>query len=268
VKLLARCRNDRKTKLNESNIRAFVSSSIFLNSKKKIYTKKKLSNIGNDDEDILHSDSSSGNTSHTMNNIVIDSTNMTQRDNSNTNQKDIFHIRQSNTSDCISSNEERQQDNQHDSIYKFALESYESNTRNYRSGSIFMPPMWKIFDINGDSIETMTDFLLQYEQYQREVPLVDTRLKPILKYPGISGSRIRHSTLKINKKKCAFSTLHIYFHKYTIGQGIPSDSGPSIGLGEKCENNEDIEISIDTFEDFRGGVIPDNYDENEVLINT
>jgi hypothetical protein len=64
-------------------------------------------------------------------------------------------------------------------------------------------------------------------------------------------------------KQVSYSSVEVRFFQYTFGQGIPSDGGPSLGLDWDFDPAESLLSDIESFEEFRGGIIPDDADDDE-----
>jgi hypothetical protein len=82
---------------------------------------------------------------------------------------------------------------------------------------------------------------------------------------------IRTSAMKKGKvsttakvvKHVSYSSIEIRFFDYTIGQGVPSDGGPSLGLNWEFDSSLTLSSDLETFEEFRGGIVPDDADDDE-----
>jgi len=89
-------------------------------------------------------------------------------------------------------------------------------------------------------------------------------IKPLRK--SLQSNMSKSSPRKRLPKSCMsvrFEKVEIKFYPYTIGQGVPSDGGPSIGLDWDSGSIEALEFDIDLFENFRGGIIPEDITEDE-----
>jgi hypothetical protein len=70
------------------------------------------------------------------------------------------------------------------------------------------------------------------------------------------------STCKV-AKHVSYSSIEIRFYDYTFGQGIPSDGGPSLGLNWEFDPSLTLSSDLEIFEEFRGGIVPDDADDDE-----
>jgi len=64
-------------------------------------------------------------------------------------------------------------------------------------------------------------------------------------------------------KNIRFSTVEMRFYGYTTGSGVPSDGGPSLGLHGDYNDDETLKIDLEVFEDFRGGILPEDEEVDE-----
>ena len=62
-------------------------------------------------------------------------------------------------------------------------------------------------------------------------------------------------------RRVGFGALEIRFYNYTLGESVPSDGGPSLGLAWEVVGR--METTVDDFEELRGGNVDDDYDEDE-----
>lgn len=128
-----------------------------------------------------------------------------------------------------------------------AFENHESDSNEGEGKKPFLPLLF------GNIVNTTTTSKKEYSKYY---------MKPL---------EIRTSSLKKSKpsstakvvKHVSFSSIEIRFYTYTIGQGIPSDGGPSLGLNWNNDPALTLHTDVETFEDFRGGIVPDDADDDE-----
>ena len=79
------------------------------------------------------------------------------------------------------------------------------------------------------------------------------------------------SILKSNKrrglqdphKSVGFEEARFRFYSMTVGESCPTSGGPPVGLGWDWNPQDDVRISVEDLEEFRGGNIPEDQDELE-----
>lgn len=83
---------------------------------------------------------------------------------------------------------------------------------------------------------------------------------PFLKKSSFFKSGRRKS---ISSLKPQFKEVTIRLYDTTIGQGVPNDSGPAIGLDWNWQQHGEIVLTVDQLEDLRGGNLPEDEAEME-----
>jgi hypothetical protein len=78
-----------------------------------------------------------------------------------------------------------------------------------------------------------------------------------------SSALKKAKSLPKSPKHVTYCSLEIRFYNYTIGQGIPSDQGPSLGLNWEFDSSLSLHFDLEVFEEFRGGIVPDDVDDDE-----
>jgi hypothetical protein len=101
----------------------------------------------------------------------------------------------------------------------------------------------------------------EYGQYFLK-PSVESRTSAMKKAQSSAVVAGSESVTKV-MKQVSYCSVEVRFYEYTFGQGIPSDGGPSLGLDWDYHPADTLFSDIESFEEFRGGIIPDDADDDE-----
>mmetsp|Transcript_4679 Transcript_4679/g.18689 ORF Transcript_4679/g.18689 Transcript_4679/m.18689 type:complete len:279 (-) Transcript_4679:242-1078(-) len=77
----------------------------------------------------------------------------------------------------------------------------------------------------------------------------------------IAGAQPKSREKSAEEAKVTFAGVEVLFFPYTIGDSVPSDGGPSLGLGWQCVDR--MQTNLEDFEELRGGNVDDDFDEEE-----
>lgn len=82
----------------------------------------------------------------------------------------------------------------------------------------------------------------------------------------IPGSILKSKStvgVKNNIKSVGFEEATLRFYSITVGESCPTSGGPPVGLGWDWDPQDEVRISVEDLEEFRGGNIPEDQDKLE-----